>query len=337
MFEMVYGISFGLSLLMVVLLTPLVILLCRRFSLYDTPNPRKLHNRRVPTLGGLALFVGFFATTFAVSFLLRWPGLTNQTVKIFLGSIPLVAVSLYDDLKGASVWIRFLFQSLGGLIFVFLAHPLESIAVPWLGSISLGIFSYPAMILWLLLMANAINFIDGLDGLAAGICAISAATLFASALMGKNTGPAVLALAVMGTSIGFLPYNFYPAKIFMGDTGATLLGFILGAIALLGAGKSVAFVSLLLPMIAFGIPIVDTLTAVVRRSVKRKNIFAADQEHIHHKILTLGITHRRAVIYLYIISGLLGAIGLSLFYQNRFISLALFVIGLIVTLILFRR
>jgi len=334
---MIYGFTIGLSLVLVVTLTPLMIKISRRFSLYDLPNPRKLHHRRIPTVGGLVLFTGFFSTAFATSLIFRSPALMSQTLKLLAGSLPLVAISLYDDLKGASVGIRFLFQSLGCLVFVLLAHPLESVAVPWVGKFTLKFFSYPAMIIWLLLMANAINFIDGLDGLAAGICAISAATLSVSALMGNNIAAALLALAVMGTTIGFLPYNFSPAKIFMGDTGSILLGFLLGGIALLGAGKNVAFISLLVPILAFGVPIVDTLTAVVRRSFRGKNIFAADQEHLHHKILTFGITHRRAVISLYIISGLLSAIGLSLFYQNRFITLILFLLGLLVTVILFRR
>lgn len=334
---MIYGAALGLSLALVLSLTPLMIALARRFSLFDIPNPRKLHNRRVPTLGGLVLFAGFFAASFATALAFRSTALADLAFKLLIGALPLVAISLCDDIKGASVAIRILFQTVGCIAFVLLARPLASISVPGLGSLASKFLVYPLMVLWLMLMANAINFIDGLDGLAAGIGAISAATLSVSALIGNNPVAALLAFAVLGVTAGFLPYNFYPAKIFMGDTGAIFLGYLLGGIALVGAGKNVAFISLLLPIIAFGIPILDTVTSVVRRSFGGKNIFAADRNHIHHRLLTIGITHRRAVLYLYFLSALLGITGISLFYQNRFISLLFFIIGLTVTLILFRR
>jgi UDP-GlcNAc:undecaprenyl-phosphate GlcNAc-1-phosphate transferase len=259
-----------------------------------------------------------------------------ELISLLISSLPIIGISIYDDIKGASVKARLACQAVGGLTFSLWVQPLERLTLPW-GVVALGGFGHLLSVLWLMLIANAFNFLDGLDGLAAGIAAISSLALFGSALIARSFVASVLALVVVGASLGFLPYNFHPARIFMGDTGSVFLGFVLGAIALVGAGKSVALVSLGLPILALGIPILDAISAVIRRTHHGRSIFQGDRAHIHHRLLSMGIPHSRVVIYLYLISALLGLLGLSLFYENRAIPILILLLGLVVGYIFLRR
>jgi UDP-GlcNAc:undecaprenyl-phosphate GlcNAc-1-phosphate transferase len=184
--------------------------------------------------------------------------------------------------------------------------------LPFLGAFELGFWSYPLVVGWLLLTTNAMNFIDGLDGLAAGIAAIAGLVFMVASFRAGFVVTVALSAAVVGVCVGFLPYNFSPARIFMGDSGSTMLGFVLGVISLVGAGKNVAFVSLLVPILALSVPIIDTLGVVVRRTYRGNSIFEADRRHIHHLLLSSGLGYRRTVVLLYLVSALFGAIALFL-------------------------
>jgi UDP-GlcNAc:undecaprenyl-phosphate GlcNAc-1-phosphate transferase len=181
------------------------------------------------------------------------------------------------------------------------------------------------------------NFIDGLDGLAGGIAAIAGSVLVISSWRNGFMAPTMLAAAVVGVCIGFLPYNFPPARLFMGDAGATLLGFSLGASALTGAGKNVAFVSLLIPMLALGVPLLDVAGAVIRRSYRGTSIFAADHEHVHHFLMSIGVGERKTLVLLYAATAVLGAIGLLLSSGPRAVALLVFVLAVLCVLLLIRR
>lgn len=323
-----FAVGFGLSLG----LTPLLLKLIRIRGPYD----RTCYGRRLPTLGGLGIIVATFMAGVSPLVLGGSPGVPPQLLPLVIASIPIIGVSIYDDIKGASVGLRLGCQALGGLTFSLWVGPLQRLNLPW-GVISLGVWAHLVVILWLMLTANAINFLDGLDGLAAGIAAIAGVVLFGSALIARSSGAAILALAAVGAPLGFLLYNFHPARIFMGDTGSVFLGFLLGVVALIGAGKSVAMVSLALPVMALGIPILDAISAVIRRTHQGRSPFKGDRGHIHHRLLSMGIPHARVVIYLYIISALFGLLGLSLFYENRAIPILILLLGLVVGYIFLRR
>jgi len=334
---MIYSLGFLLSLGISLSLTPLIIRESKRFSLYDNPDRRKFHKERRPTLGGIAIILSSFISLTLITEIF-FKGTTDfPLLKVIIASLPVIGVSIYDDIKGSPIGMRFLFQIIGGGLFLLLMNPLQSLNLPFIGKVYLGGFSYPVGILWILLITNAINLIDGLDGLAAGVVAISSLFLFFSSLLARRPIAGLWALSLCGASMGFLPYNFSPARIFMGDTGSAFLGFSLGSLSLIGAGKSVALVSLLFPVLALGFPILDVVTTVVRRSRNRRNIFEADREHIHYKILKLGIDQKKAVLYLYLVTFLLGCLGLSLFSQNRIIPLLILLIGLVISIIIFKR
>lgn len=334
---MIYSIGFLLSLCISLALTPLIIRECKRFSLYDNPDKRKFHKERRPTLGGIAVILSFFVSLILITKLF-FKGVTDfPLLEVFIASLPVLCISIYDDIRGSPIGARLLFQMIGGFIFLLLINPLQNLNLPLLGEVSLGIFAYPVGILWILLITNAINLIDGLDGLAAGTVAIVSLFLFFSSLLARRPIAGLWALSLCGACIGFLPYNFSPARIFMGDTGSIFLGFSLGSLSLIGAGKSVALVSLLFPVLALGFPILDLFTTVVRRSKNRRSIFEADMEHIHYRILNFGMNQKRTVLYLYLVTFLLGCLGISLFSQNRAIPILILLIGLVISLIIFKR
>lgn len=334
---MIYVIGFLLCLCISLLLTPLIIKESKKFSLYDNPDRRKFHKERRPTLGGIAIILSFFISLTLMTKIFFKGDIHFPLLKVLIASLPVIGISIYDDIKGSSTGMRILFQIIGGGIFLLLINPLQSLNLPFLGKVSLGLFAYPVGILWILLITNAINLIDGLDGLAAGVVAIASFFLFFSSLLARRPIAGLWALSICGASIGFLPYNFSPARIFMGDTGSIFLGFSLGSLSLIGAGKSVALVSLLFPVLALGFPILDVLTTVIRRSKNRRSIFEADREHIHYKILKLGINQKKTVFYLYLVTFLLGCLGLSLFSQNRAIPILILLIGLVISITIFKR
>lgn len=260
----------------------------------DKPNSRKVHRGVMPRLGGLALYLGF-----VVAVLLTQP-LTSQVLGLLIGGTLIVLVGIADDLWDVPPVLKLLGQVVAASILVAFNIKVDFITNPVShGLIPLGLLSVPVTVFWVIAITNAINLIDGLDGLAAGVAAIAALTLAVVAWTQGQMLVVILALILAAGIFGFLKYNFNPASIFMGDTGSMFLGFNLGALAIMGVTKVTTLIALFIPVLVLGIPIFDTLFAIIRRYGNNQPIFQADKEHLHHRLLALGLTHRQTVLAIY--------------------------------------
>ncbi|MFL5291594.1 MAG: glycosyltransferase family 4 protein [Myxococcales bacterium] len=295
---------FALALFVAAAMTPFLIQMARRRGLVDKGDARKVHKRPTPRIGGVAIVSGFFAPLIALAFV---PGhvqtffAANKSAWVLLGcAAAIAALGLFDDLKGASPKQKFVIQFAVAIVMVTVGgYRIENLQIPFGGMHPVGMLAGPISVLWIVGIVNAVNLIDGLDGLAGGVALIVVAT---NLVLGLTHGDAMTVLvmtALAGGIIGFLFYNLNPAQIFMGDTGSLFLGFVLAATSLrTGNGSSSAW-ALLVPVLALGLPIADTLLAFTRRALRGQSPFHPDREHIHHKLLDLGLTHRQVVLALY--------------------------------------
>jgi len=320
-------------------LTPLAIVLSLRYKVFDRPGLRKVHQKEVPCLGGAALAASFFVCLWLARYL--WPqvfeGLDRKILALSLGGLLIFGIGLYDDLKDASVGLRFLVQFTAAGILIWGGFLINMIPNPFGGRLELGLLSYPFTALWIVFLINALNFIDGLDGLAAGISLIVSATIF---FVAEQTGQPLVALTsilLLGGLLGFLPFNFHPARIFLGDSGATLIGFLFAAMTTLGTMKSVATISLLLPIAALGVPIYDTIKAVLRRTRRGQRFYQADKEHIHHLLLSAGFSHQEAVMFLYGCTFFLSVLSIMAASADRRLISILAAVFIILVWVFFRK
>ncbi len=301
-------IAFLIALTVAYVVTPFVIKLAHKVGAMDVPKDnRRVHKVPIPRLGGLAIYIAFM-----VSVLVTFK-LDTRLLGVIIGGTIIVIIGIFDDMKPLSAKIKLLGQIVAAGVVVysgvridFITNPLSYLFDGVNTYIKFGNWAYPLTMIWIVGITNAINFIDGLDGLAAGISIISAVTLSVVAIILGQDYMAVMALTLAGAAIGFLPYNFNPAKIFMGDTGSLFLGFMLSVISIMGVLKSAAALSILVPVFAIGLPIFDTLMAIIRRSLSGKPIMQADKGHLHHKMLDKGLSQKQAVLTLYSISAVLG-------------------------------
>jgi UDP-GlcNAc:undecaprenyl-phosphate/decaprenyl-phosphate GlcNAc-1-phosphate transferase len=299
------------------LLTPLVRHFAREMGALDVPGGRRAHVAATPRMGGVAIIGGYWAAV-GLCFAAGWmrghawdmPALWG----FFLGGSFMGAVGAVDDLRPIGAKLKLLAQIIAATVaWLGGARVMDHVALPAIGTVDIGpVLSYFATLIWILAFTNAINLIDGLDGLAGGVVFFACGTNVVVALLSGNILAATLNAALGGAVLGFLFYNFNPATIFMGDTGSMFLGYSLGAAALLsGRQKESTLVSLLVPLIALGLPLADTLLAMGRRFVAHRSIFSADRQHLHHRLLDLGLTHKRVVLVLYGCSVLLCATALA--------------------------
>ncbi|MTD30500.1 glycosyltransferase family 4 protein [Planomicrobium sp. YIM 101495] len=298
-----------------IVLTPLVKRLAFRIGAVDRPNHRKVHARIMPRLGGLAIFASF-----VIGYFILRPaepitnaidgGFISISAAILIGATIIVITGVLDDMLEITAKAKLLGQLIAAAIVV-VAGGLEIsfINLPFGGELSFGYFSIPLTILWIVGITNAINLIDGLDGLAAGVSSIALLTLAVMAFIMGDVFVMSLAAILAASAIGFLFYNFHPAKIFMGDTGALFLGFMISVLALMGF-KNVTVVALIIPIIMLGVPISDTFFAIVRRVREKKSISEADKSHLHHCLLNIGFSHRQTVMIIYGIAALFGLAAL---------------------------
>ncbi len=300
-------------------LTPLVRRLALRIGAMDKPGGRHVHGQSIPRLGGLAMAAAFFAPLLGLFFVESGvaQAFTQETRKVlglFIGGTAMCAVGFIDDTRGLRALQKLYAQVFVSVVAFACGFRIEAVFLPIIGSLPMGIFALPVTVLWIVGVVNAVNLIDGLDGLAAGVVFFAGLTNFIIAWISGNTLVSLLMASTMGAVVGFLFYNFNPARIFMGDSGSYFLGFVLAATSLMGAPKASTAVSLLVPVVALGVPIFDTLFAMVRRFLERRPIFSPDRGHIHHRLLDMGITHRRAVLIIYGVSVVftLSAIAISL-------------------------
>ncbi len=311
--------------------TPMVIALAPKINAIDVPkDSRRVHKKPIPRIGGLAIFYGFIISVMCFAVMER------EVMGILIGAVIIVTVGVIDDIVELNAKVKLLFQILVAGIVVYFGVRIENVANPlatWIGTpyINLGWASIPLTMIWIIGVTNAVNLIDGLDGLAVGVSSISSMTVLALMLISQNPNVAVLTAAVAGAGFGFLPYNFNPAKIFMGDTGSTFLGYILACISVLGLLKMYALISFAVPLLILGLPIFDTLFAIIRRALTGKPIMAPDRGHLHHRLLDMGFSQRQTVLILYTMTAVLcmTAVVMSLRGAMRGLILILAVLGII--------
>ena len=329
--------------------TPITLSFSRKIGAVDVPNDRKVHAVPTPTLGGTAMLVGFLGAMLLASAIepfrgsfrpaLVWPA--SELIAIVIGTVIIFVLGVVDDVKGLKAPVKLSGQLLAAG-FVFLSGVrLEYFRFPIRGVGALSMspdVSALATIAWIVIIVNAVNLMDGLDGLAAGVTAIAAATFFVytyqlsrQGLVGPEPTAALISAAVVGVTLGFLKYNFNPAKIFMGDSGSMTLGFLLATSTVAGVGRSatqspseisaafIFYLPLVVPLIVLAIPILDTTLAVVRRARKGTPVFNADKEHLHHRLLDLGHGHRQAVLIMYVWTALIAGMTLALTFRPIYV------------------
>ncbi len=313
--------AFVLAFVLAWVITPWVVKKAFVWGAVDMPDPRKVHCKPMPRLGGLAVYIAFIG---AVLVGMPWE---LSTWGLVLGVTCITLVGIADDIKGLSPWVKLLGQVIAALVVIpfgiqveFFTNPLNS------GLVYLGFFSIPVTVFWLVAVTNAINLIDGLDGLATGVSAIAALTMAAVGLtqFGFGQGGSVLlSLLLAAAALGFLRHNYHPAKIFLGDSGSMLLGFSLGLISIMGLTKSATAVSVILPLVILGIPLLDTVCAILRRYQGHKPIFQPDKGHLHHRLLALGLSHAQSVLVIYGVSLVMGlsAVVLNLISSDQAVVL----------------
>lgn len=297
------------------LLTPLVAALARGLGWLDQPDgARKLHRVPVPRCGGVAVFVAFVGAWYLAASL---PGSgtaldLESALPLLLAATIVMLAGLVDDVRGLSPLAKVLAQAAGGLLLYAAGYRVETIGLPWGGTFELGLLALPVTLGWVVGMSNAFNLIDGLDGLAAGVALVATVTLVAVAASNGRTTTLVLTAALAGALLGFLRYNFNPAKVFLGDSGSLTVGFLLAAFAIGGNLKSRTMIAVAVPLVALALPIFDAGLAMLRRLIRGGEVFRADRDHIHHRMVRLGLTPRRAVMLLYAVSVLLGSLALAI-------------------------
>ena len=328
-----YIIPFLLAAAVSFMLTPLVRRLCLKMGWLDNPDWRKVNRKPMPRLGGIAIFVGFILT---MLFFLHRGELVVERTKIWglMGSSFIIfLVGIADDIWGLAARRKLFFQVVAAMIASLFGYTIIKVSSPFGGHFDApAILGMALTVFWIVGFTNAINLIDGLDGLAAGVVAIIAGTLFFAGIKGNMPLVALLSIALAGSALGFLPYNFYPAKIFMGDTGSMFLGFVIALISIQGAYKGATFVTFFVPIIAMGVPAIDTGLAILRRFVRGDKIFEPDKEHIHHQLLFQEGTQREAVLKIYFLTLCFGSIAIGLSGMRGTWAFVALVITAIVTL-----
>ena len=285
--------------------TPIVKGFAQRVGAMDNPGEaRRSHDHPSPRMGGMAIFLGFLLAV------ILFAEITKPVQGILIGSVIIVAVGVLDDIISLRWWIKLIAQFAAAIIAVAHGVTIEGIMNPNVfaaeNTLLIGYLSIPVTVLWIVGITNAVNLIDGLDGLACGVSAISSVTMLIVALMVAEPNVALLLAALAGGCLGFIPYNFNPAKIFMGDTGALLLGYVLATVSILGLFKFYAVMTFLVPIMALALPLFDTLFAIVRRVLHGQNPMTPDRGHLHHRLIDHGLSQKQAVAVLYSLSAMMG-------------------------------
>ncbi len=314
--------------------TPLVKHLAIKWKAIDIPKDgRRMHKSPIPRLGGLAIIFGFIVA------MVCFGVMTREVMSIMAGALIIAVMGIVDDIKALDAKPKFLIQIIAAAIVVIGGDlKIQAFANPFIWSDSVY-FAMPewtsviVSIIWIVFLTNAVNFIDGLDGLAAGVSAIMSVSIVFIATQLSEYYVAVIGVSLMGACFGFLPYNFNPAKIFMGDTGSTFLGFILASLSIIGVFKSYAIISFAVPILIMGLPMFDALFAMIRRVSKGQSPMQADRGHLHHRLIDMGFSQKQSVFILYLISGILGLSAIVLAESGSLRALLILACVLVVILI----
>ena len=331
-FPAVIAVAFALGLNLVAI--PTILRIAHRFKWYDLPNHRKIHTGLIPRLGGPGMYLSFLCAALLTPILVALisggavtVGYHLRFVSLFLGVSLIQATGLIDDFRPIKALLKFFLQLLAAIIVTAGGFLIRSLTLPYLGSLSLGLFAYPVTVLWLVGISNAVNLIDGMDGLAGGISAFAALSMGIIALIQGAAVTSVLCFALFGAILGFLVFNFPPAKIFMGDSGSLFLGFCLAVFPLVGGiSKVSAFGTLLVPVTLLTIPILDISTSVIRRLRNKVSIIHPDKEHIHHKLLNMGLNQRQILWVLYGFSLYLSVVAITTVILPREVNVYLILV-----------
>ncbi len=329
-------IAFICSILLAYALTPIVRVLAFKIGAIDIPRDnRRMHKKPIPRIGGLAIFLAFFITS------LFFCEYNRDLFLILTGGLLMVMLGVLDDIYALNAWFKLVWQIGVALATVISGIQIEMVNIGG-NYIDLGIWSVPITIFWIVGLMNAINFIDGLDGLSCGVSTISSiAVLFVIVIQGGSFSSALITVILIGSCFGFLPFNRNPARIFMGDTGALFLGYTLSVISVSGMFKSHAIISLIVPLIIFALPLADTFFAIFRRLIAGRSPFSADRGHLHHRLVDLGFNQKESVGILYSICGILGLVAVfmcdKMFYTSNLVkSLVIAVIALLIFFVYMR-
>ena len=298
--------AFAVAAVLSYFFTPPVKNFAHKVGAIDVPkDARRMHKKPIPRLGGLAIYGGFLCS------ILIFGQLDETMLCVLLGAAIIVALGIFDDVLALGAKLKFVVQIVVAAIPVCIGdlqiglftnlNPLSD--TPF---VHLGILAVPVTIIWIVGITNAVNLIDGLDGLAVGVSSIAAITMLAVALLTGNMPIAITMAALAGACIGFMPYNLNPAKIFMGDTGSTFLGYMLATVSIMGLFKFYAVISFAVPFLILGLPIFDTANAIIRRVAAGRSPMSPDRGHVHHKLIDMGFNQKQAVAILYAISATLG-------------------------------
>lgn len=316
------------------LLSPVAKHIAYKIGAIDVPkDERRMHKEPIPRLGGLAVF---FAFLFAVIVLVP---VDREMQGILLGALVIVILGVIDDAVSLPAKLKFLVQIFAAVIVVLHGVRIDVISNLNIFSassyLSLGFWSAPITVIWIVAITNAVNLIDGLDGLSVGVCTIASLSLLVISALVSEFNIMVMTAAVAGACIGFLPYNINPAKMFVGDTGATFLGFILATLSIQGMFKTYAILSFAAPLLILGLPIFDTVFAICRRLLNGQSPMHADRGHVHHRLIDMGFSQRQTVLILYVVSGVLGISAVLLASSGAERALSFVIAVLIVSVLAF--
>lgn len=314
------------TMLLSLILTPLIKLLAFQIGAVDKPGARRINTKTMPTAGGLSIFLSFCIALLweyndTLTFHYVWP--------MLLGGLIVVITGLLDDIFELSPMQKTIGLLIAALEIFFIADiRISTFTLPFFGRFDLGWLSLPVTVLWILAITNAVNLIDGLDGLAAGVSIIGLSTIGLISyffLPERGVFLAIVIFSLVAAILGFFPYNFHPATIYLGDTGALFLGFMISILSLQGL-KNATFITILTPMFILGVPITDTVYAIIRRKFNKQPISSADKMHLHHRLLSLGFTHRGAVLTIYALALVFSFIALLMNYASNW-AIALLLIS----------
>lgn len=323
---------FMVSVIISLIMTPIVRKLAIRIGAVDIPKDnRRVHKKPIPLIGGLAIYISVLVTFFVFF------EMDKTLVSILVGGTIILISGIIDDIKGLSPKGKVVFQIISAIVLILGDVKIDAITNPFAKSgtvIPLNGFSIPLTIFWVVGITNTLNLIDGLDGLAAGVAMIASLSFFAVASKFNYISIMLISIVLSGACLGFLPYNFNPAKIFMGDTGALFLGFMLAAISIEGVMKSVATIAVVVPIIILGLPIFDTTFAIFRRLLNGKSIAEADKGHLHHRLLARGYSQKKTVLILYTISSVFGLVAIFISEANSKRAVVFSIVVFIITILL---
>ncbi len=315
-----YLTSFIVSFLFVLAVTPFLIKMGIKHGFVDKVDQRKIHQGVIPRIGGIGISVGTLFPLFLLYFYNNFVsralfGSIENVVVIIFGGLSISIMGLFDDIKGLPAKFKFLFQIALAIIAIYCGFSINAMSTPW-GVIQLGWVGHVITVLWIVGIINAFNLIDGMDGLSSGVSFFACITIMSLSIVNGYMFVALVSAALAGAVVGFLVYNFNPAKIFMGDAGSMFIGYVLAVLSLKNQSKGHTIVSMLVPIIAMGLPILDTTLAFLRRFLRNQSIFSADKQHIHHILLSKGLNQRKVVFMLYGISVVFTALAMLLIFQK---------------------